>query len=451
MARRAVSTFLLALAIAALAAGFITAKLQGMDKALPRDSYTRAIMSIGISISRLAHHAHGYVLYSNVIKTLSDGLANGLVIKPGQINATIDTAAVIDLGPPPPAVERDWGDDKGYSDFTTLAFILFGQHIEAMFYFYFVLLTLASTVYVLQFHDDVEAMILLVVFLVAHVITLSVLPNSTVTSVLHDARFLPVISCISVLHWILGATKPPKHPALALVLLFAQAVIVVFVIDSRSSAIWQLIACCSVMVISSRLTSRKWFAPAAIGIMLCVYAGLGLYKSVAYDARYKKDGTSSHVVWHNIYMGLGFHPEAVKRFDLFPDDSTVYRHAAAYLEANPPERTKFNLKDADVAVPVFPTVGWRAYDQIVRDMFFDFIHANPRYTLASFLIYKPLYLAHELAWQFGLARDFPKWIAVHPAHQASGNRRIGLSVLAPLSMLLALTIKSAAPTIADFS
>lgn len=409
-------------AVSLFVASLVTARELGMADTLPSNSYARAAMSIGVSISRISYGAQGYLLYSPVINAITKGFDSGAVTQPGRLNRAITSAISIDLSRVCPAIEKDWGDDKGYSDFTTLAFELFGLRIESLFILYFALFSFACVLFFLRFYDDLAALATLVVYLAAHYMVVAVLPNSTVTAVVHDARFLPAISGISVIHWIFAATRPARRLWLDLGLLQFQAAVIFFVVDGRSSAAWQVIAIfCAALWLFFR-SGERTRGGFGVAIVMLSCAALYVHRESGYAERYKKDGTEAHIVWHNVYMGLGFHPEAVKRFDLLPDDSTVYRHAAIFMNAHPDERAKFAIEK--IAPPVFDKIGWRAYDRIARDMFFEFVLEHPGYVAASYLFYKPLYFVHEVAWQFGLVQTFPTWIELSGVHRATGDRRL---------------------------
>ena len=94
----------------------------------------------------------------NVIGQITKGFDGGAVTRPGRINQAIKNAASVKLDGPTLSTERDWGDDKGYSDFTTLAFRLFGLRIEALFMCYFALMALAIAFFGVRFFGDIGAL-----------------------------------------------------------------------------------------------------------------------------------------------------------------------------------------------------------------------------------------------------------------------------------------------------
>ncbi|MBK8065024.1 MAG: hypothetical protein IPK29_13990 [Betaproteobacteria bacterium] len=176
-----------------------------------------------------------------MINSLVDNGFNGKQdLYAGQINRAIEAARSLRLDDGPVVAERDWGDDKGYSDFTTLAFRIFGFQIEALFSMYFAMLGAAFVFFTIRFYEDCVALFFLVAFFAAHLLVVQILPNSGVTSVVHDSRFLPTISCVSMFHWLLAIVRKNHRPRVEVPLLIAQAAVIVFVLNGRSSSIWQV-------------------------------------------------------------------------------------------------------------------------------------------------------------------------------------------------------------------
>ena len=251
------------------------------------------------------------------------------------------------------------------------------------------------------------------------------------TSVVHDSRFLPAVSSISMLHWLLAIVRSNRRAVVEFSLLIAQTSILVFVLNCRSSSIWQIWAIALALIVgglwSFRRGDRKriyslvlWF-----GMLVAGVAGLNIYKDLTYDDRYRSEnGTQAHVVWHNVYMGLGFHPEAIKKYELLPDDSTVYSHALKYLEQNPEAVKRLGFEGTKLYEPVFLPMGWGGYDKAVKDMFFAFARNDPTYVAEALLLYKPMLLLEEFAWQVGIKKQFPDWVKMNPVHGPAGDLRI---------------------------
>jgi hypothetical protein len=399
----------------------------GMAASLPRDSFTRAEMSIAVAISRLSYGASGYVLYTPVVHALIEGGFNADSISvSGRIDAAIERARALHFRPDCAVPQRcldDWGDDKGYADFVILAFWLFGFGIGALYNFYFLLLAVSLLMFTAQFFTDPERLLVMLFFVSAHYATMLILPNSTVTSVVHDARFLPAASTLAALHiaLVLLRLSPLRTSDVAIVA--GQVLIIVLAIDGRSSTKWQIvfIATISVIAVLRAACSSPWRAhilvdaAVVVGLGLAGVAGLDVYKRMAYDERYLREGIPSHVVWHNVYMGFGIHPSAVARFDLNPTDATSYRHADRFLRSHPETATALGIDMTRVAYPLFTAVGWRKYDEVVRAMYFRFWRDHPGYAFQTYALYKPKYLLEQIRWQLRPHSRFPAWVAVDEA------------------------------------
>jgi hypothetical protein len=444
---------ILLIMIAAILVGesYLTTLHLGMDHSLPRHSYARAKMSIGISISKLTYGANGYVLYKDVINSLIDnGFNDDQITKTGQINHAINETKLLHISGENITIQPDWGDDKGYSDFTTLAFSLFGLNIEALLDLYFLIFIISILLFVINFVKDSQALFILIVFLVAQLLVINILPNTQVTSVVHDSRFLPVISFVAMIHWLISIARPFRKTALDVVLLIGQLVILIFVLNSRSSSIWQILAI-GVVILYTLLRSyqqrNRWQSLKLLSAFLILASGvvfLNIYKNTTYDNIYTvANGTKNHAVWHNIYMGLGFHPEALSKYQLIPDDASVYKHTLNYLNTSPAALDRLQIKNTELYEPIFIPLGWGGYDKAVKEMFYDFIYRDPQYAAQSLFFYKPLFLFEQLMWQAGFLKEYPTWIEFNPVHKPSANLRLNFfNLIALLSFLSIVLINS---------
>jgi hypothetical protein len=350
----------------------------------------------------------GYVLYIPVVDALIDGgFRADAIAEPGRINVAIERARrlqfVTDCRAPRMCAD-DWGDDKGYADFAILAFWLFGFRIESFYYLYFLVLGISAALFAAEFRRQPACLLLLPLFLAAHHVTVVILPDSVVTAVLHDARFLPALSMVATLHLALVASAPGALGLGSLALATAQVAVIILAIDGRASTIWQvvlIVGAAMVGILRACRAGGAWARTAAgKGVVLALIVGgvaaLAGYKRITYDERYLREGIPSHVVWHNVYMGLGIHPQAVSRFDLNPTDATSYRHATRFLRAHPEAGASLGIEAERIRYPVFSDVGWRKYDQIVRATYWQFWRDHPRYAAESYVIYKPKYLLEQL-------------------------------------------------------
>jgi hypothetical protein len=394
-----------------------------------------------------------------VVDALIDGgFRADAIAEPGRINVAIERARrlqfVTDCRAPRMCAD-DWGDDKGYADFAILAFWLFGFRIESFYYLYFLVLGISAALFAAEFRRQPACLLLLPLFLAAHHVTVVILPDSVVTAVLHDARFLPALSMVATLHLALVASAPGALGLGSLALATAQVAVIILAIDGRASTIWQvvlIVGAAMVGILRACRAGGAWARTAAgKGVVLALIVGgvaaLAGYKRITYDERYLREGIPSHVVWHNVYMGLGIHPQAVSRFDLNPTDATSYRHATRFLRAHPEAGASLGIEAERIRYPVFSDVGWRKYDQIVRATYWQFWRDHPRYAAESYVIYKPKYLLEQLLWQAGVLPTYPRWVAVDDVVLPTWRHLFNpFHPLVALAVMAAIVIAGRAPT-----
>jgi hypothetical protein len=166
-----------------------------MADSLSRVSWIRTEFAVAVAVSRLAYGASGYAIYSDVWDWLQQGgfradEANGfLVVDPNagianalghSLNVDCDPAFVN-------ACLADWGDDKGYADYVLGSFQAFGLRIQSLYYFYFLILGISVCVFCVDSFRDPATLVMAPLFLAAQYVAVLVLPDSQVTSVVHDA------------------------------------------------------------------------------------------------------------------------------------------------------------------------------------------------------------------------------------------------------------------------
>lgn len=416
--------------------------------------------AIGAAISRLAYGAPGYLVYAPVMQAFEQTSvvtdANGTRTDLSRgIQGAIGHNFSRDCGPANPNnCLPDRADEKGYADYMIAAFTIFGYSIQSLYNLYFLILGISVLTFFVQFFREPGYLILAPLFLAGHHLAVLLLPDNQVTSVIHDGHFLPAVACLAALHIAILLVRKEGSWLWSLPSLVVQTAIILFIIDSRSSAKWMiyfpLIAFAFALVWNRRLSD---VVPAIvrrghiIALLLVAPLLLGLYKDTAYDRRYTEDGMPTHVVWHALYMGLSVHPEASSRFGFRYSDLTSYIDAHTYLMKHPELIADRNIDPRDIPFePVFggnwvPHIGWQAYERIVRSMFFSFLAEHPRFAAETYLIYKPRYLVEQVLWQIGLIDAWPSWVSIEPEHMPLKREILGVvSVPAVLVVVAALAV-----------
>ena len=148
----------------------------------------------------------------------------------------------------------------GLVDYYSLSFLLFGYQFQSLLYFYFLLLAIQCLIFFVQFRDADHISAMLILFLVAHYMTLTALrfPSNQLDAP-NNYRFLPVLAILPILHICLLSLYQRKVNTPVVLGAVAQALLLAFIIQCRSSAYWVLvaIACVAAWPLYSQARRRK--------------------------------------------------------------------------------------------------------------------------------------------------------------------------------------------------
>ncbi len=382
---------------------------RGFDHTIGIEAWGRVLFGVGAAISDLVYGVKGYVV-DRVVETLlqTGGLTgdNGILTALGYpFPANLQNAAVIDGAIQSaihfPHVTTDvrgaGGDDLGYVDFVKIAFCLFGPRLISLYLTYFVLLIVPIVVFVVAFRKHAACLSCLATVVIAHLLVFSsalldVGPNTLGSPI--DPRFLSLLVVVPGLHFALAMLfrmpPTPRNVALGVV----QAAMIVLACWIRFSAIWAplgLIVLAAVLFLRVRSPRPLW----GLGILALLWAAHALYVGQTLSPVYANDGEPTrHVVWHSIFYSLQFNPAWANtyapRYDNATGDELSLVVTRKYLERHPP------VDPASAYDPVTHSVKWSTIEASVRGEFFEILAENPRYVIATFVKYKPLYIAGEL-------------------------------------------------------
>jgi len=176
---------LTALVLAAIIIGLTMAAAirRGLDHAVTIAAGDHTAIAISLSDSKY-HINLGYLGLKQVADTIHDywsrnsrgGEASAKNSDAARLNAGVRAAA--SLGPQTPGYVSDGtlivtqNDGKGAVDYVTIAFQLFGTHVESLFYLYFALVGLSAFIFILTFRDNIYALAVLLCTLAAYYIQL---------------------------------------------------------------------------------------------------------------------------------------------------------------------------------------------------------------------------------------------------------------------------------------
>src|SRR5207247_2347964 len=133
----------------------------------------------------------------------------------------------------PTSCVPDRADEKGYIDYVMLAFSIFGLKVQSLYSFYFLVLGVSLSAFVVQFFRRIEFLALAPIILAAHHATVLVLPDGYVTSVLHDGHFIPAVACLAALHVASRFLLRDEHLLWSLPALVVQLAVILIALNCR--------------------------------------------------------------------------------------------------------------------------------------------------------------------------------------------------------------------------
>jgi hypothetical protein len=396
-----------------------------MHRILPHAS-TRHSVCIAIAISDLKFGLNqGYMAYRKIVDALeengmtpSDDIARRCgsthpenLFDGDLMDRCIQTALAVEAPAsyPRPLVPL-YAEDLGYADFCKLGFLLFGYRLSSLYFAFFVLLGAAVLLYVLEFHRQPRALLLLSLVLGSLYLTMRALPfldpeplwNVQLRTVI-NGRFMAVLGVIPLFHvgLVLLERKRARWPRLTLVVL--QLVLLMFVITCRSSALWCVLVLASIAAWRTLLWAwrrrRLWreltldevwrdFRGAWPACLLCLaYLALGAYQARSQHWIYQTDEAQPHhFVWHNAYVGLKYHPDWDRDWAAYHDhkdwDEIPYVAIRKDLQSQGFDPNMVLTRDGAAYRPRF-------WDKLAKQVYLRFARQNPRYMAELLFYHKP--------------------------------------------------------------
>lgn len=320
----------------------------------PRPSH---LLSISVAISKLKYGLSGYVGYNSVLENLSIALNefsdNGNPVEnPCNNNVKLRmcffSSPLLNKGILAAMELKDVAHrgihtmqgqlGPGLVDYYSLSFLLFGYQFQSLLYFYFFLLTIQSLIFFLQFRNNDHNILMLILFLVAHYMTLTALrfPGNQLNAP-NNYRFLPVLAILPMLHICLLSAYQRKVSAPTILGAVAQAVLLAVIIHCRASAYWTLVPIALLAVLSLYLWARnrkslalaemnappaanallhslapRWW-PALVVFVVVISMG-SFYRSQLAPVYTTDPNAGAHPFWHNVFIGLALHPDIRREY-----------------------------------------------------------------------------------------------------------------------------------------
>ena len=233
----------------------------------------------------------------------------------------------------------------GLVDYYSLSFLLFGYQFQSLLYFYFLLLAIQGLIFFVQFRDADHIITMQILFLIAHYMTLTALrfPGHQLDAP-NNYRFLPVLAILPMLHLCLLSLYQRKVNTPVVLGAIAQALLLAFIIQCRTSAYWVLVPVACVAVWPTYLQARRrksqvlainnappaphWllhsFATSWWPVLLVfamVFSMGSFYRSQLAAVYLEDPNAAAHPFWHNVFMGLALQPDIRLEYTgMVPDD-----------------------------------------------------------------------------------------------------------------------------------
>ncbi len=293
-------------------------------------------LAISAAISRLKYGLPGYLGYRTVFKALDrsfDNIDDSYYPVVGNLNPYITNALKLQNVAHDETHTLRGQFSPALVDYYSLSFLLFGYQFQSLLYFYFLLLAIQSLIFFVQFRHTDHIIAMLILFLVAHYMTLTALrfPGNQLDAP-NNYRFMPVLAILPMLHICLLSLCQRKVNTPVVLGAVAQALLLAFIIQCRSSAYWVLVpvACVAAWPLHLQVRRRKsqvlaitnappaphWLLHSVATSWLPVLLVFGMVFSIGSFYRsqlaavYLEDpNAAAHQFWHPVFTGLALHPD----------------------------------------------------------------------------------------------------------------------------------------------
>ncbi|MFL5086090.1 MAG: hypothetical protein ACJ8FP_14845, partial [Xanthobacteraceae bacterium] len=228
----------------------------------------RYLFGIGAALTQSRFGIGGYVIDNpieqklqsegltdnpDILKSLGTTFPQNLRDRRLMQNA-LERARDFAVPPPPPGDHQRLrgavGDDVGIASFASLSFWIFGVRVPALYYTYFVLLSVAVVLYLLGHWRSPAALTclglaVLAIYLLAASNLVNIernIPGDTGSVEVKDPRFFGTIAAIPVLHLLVAWARPDaKLTSVDYALIGGQALIFTFALHMRWPLLWLLL------------------------------------------------------------------------------------------------------------------------------------------------------------------------------------------------------------------
>ena len=370
----------------------------------------RLRQSTAVAISRLRDPpAHGYLAYQSVIDALNrHGFAvfagdsgqhldragwEALFTDPARMDRALQDAASVPINDQlEPQLIRD--NELAFADYIDISFRLFGLHMSSLYYLYFSILGTSCLLFLIEFRANSFLLFVLHIYLSGLFLLQNYVGEVDGMSTLANSRLFEALSLLPMIHIFALAWMQTPITLARFGIVLIQGSFLAFLIDCRSTALWQMAAIVAVGIgvgLNTVWRNRAFRVVTTLngwnGIWPAALAAVALGSHVALvdltaDARYEIE-PKHHVVWHEVLMGiLGASPKLQKEYLVkshgisFLDDDAdiaVYRDLLARNDTSSPVVVTINGRVSGLD----PDANSNEWERLQRNFAFEIIRKHP--------------------------------------------------------------------------
>src|SRR5262249_8402799 len=253
-------------------------------------------------------------------------------------------------------------DDIGIVDYTRIAFWLFGHHVRAFYYLFFIIFgSTVAVALVERRRDPAGQLVIVVVMAVIYALCFysPVFDNEPAgLGTLTNPRFLSLLAAVPGVHILLLLAESARLAPERLAAVAYQSVVIFFAVNVRSTAAWipaglALAALAGAMwtwlllrglAFAPRLaaaTRPQW--PSLVALAVVAAGSFAVAHSL--NDVYRREGwLRHHAFWHSVYYSFQFHPlyaspdhEFFAMHDYQTGDFMPFAGIVHYLKQHPEE------------------------------------------------------------------------------------------------------------------
>jgi hypothetical protein len=296
-----------------------------------RKQTNQELLAASIVISQSNHGATGYTGYISI--------RDAILKHRGSISDKWEKASTIpDVSSPRLHFTFT---DLGLASYFKWAFRIFGYSQESLESLYFLILAISVLVYIGAFWKDKLALFVLLLFAVSHRLVVMATDVVGIELQLYNYRFYAVLAILPSIHIGLLMLKKCKFSKWAFLLAFAQATILIFIMHSRGSVLYQvmflitLAGFLALMGLVQRIKnglvfdgSGLWALLPVLGLFIVLKAHLMLTINPHY-----KTSIQTHHFWCASFTGLSINPRMQSDYGIsFFDDQHCHDAVARRAE-----------------------------------------------------------------------------------------------------------------------